>query len=219
MKFLKFFTIFLFFSTLSNAQEKIHFKITKDIKDSLRKEIEIMCVNDQKFRWQIMLGEIDSAKLANLRNLDELAQRQRMVDVMKDRVGITKLQKDSLWVLQTFIDSTNFMRLSGIISNYGFPKKYIEIWKVSTILFHNSPTLMNEDFFKILKEEVSVGNLLGMEYAIMYDRVQNENHKPELYYVNKHYNSTTKTTIIRKPIDLIATNKARKEIGLKKLKE
>ena len=78
---------------------------------------------------------------------------------------------------------------------------------------------MNEGFFKMLKEEVEYGNLSGMEYAIMYDRTQNARHLPELYYVNKHYDSTTKTTIIRKPIDLIATNIARKEIGLKVLKE
>jgi len=110
------------------------------------------------------------------------------------------------------------MKLSGVIKNYGFPKKYCETYKITAILQHNSYR-SDEGFLGLLKGEVKNGNMPGMEYAALYDRIQNYHKQPELYYVNKRYDYERKTPATGTPIDLEATNKARKEIGLKRWKE
>ncbi len=207
----------LLFSFASVAQQTGHLPVTKTIKDSLKKELQAMGVEDQRYRWQLMYGELDPQKLAELRSQPTDSQNRRMSNVMKGRVGITRAQKDSLWAYQGAIDSANFIRLSGIIKKYGFPKKYIDEWKVATILLHNSP-LMSDDFFMVLKGEVLAGNLSAMEYAKMHDRVRSDRHLPQLYCVSEQWDTVTKTAKIATPINPEATNKARKEIGLKKWK-
>ena len=142
-----------------------------------------------------------------------------MKDVMDGKVGISEHIKDSLWHIQAAIDSSNFIKMQGLIYTYGYPKKYIEAYKVSTIFLHASPRWMTMDFFKTLKEEVMNGNMPGLEYAEIYDRQQIDKKLPELYYVGKHFDSKTNTFAIAKPFDIEATNKAREEIGLKKLKD
>lgn len=97
-----------------------HIKLNKKQKDSLKAELGVMLTNDQEYRWMVMLGETDSAKLNELRKLGESARYQRMLDVQK-KVGLTKAVKDSLEQLMAAIDTANFSKLSAIIKKYGFP--------------------------------------------------------------------------------------------------
>ncbi len=196
-----------------------HTPLTKALKDSLRNEIEAMLKNDQKYRWMIQFGETDENKLAELRKMSEADQFQRMKAVQDDKVGIAKKAKDSLWQMQAAIDSSNFVKMKGIIYTYGYPKKYMEAYKVSVIFIHARPQWMTADFFRVLKEEVMNGNMPAFEYAAIYDRMQIENKLPELYYVSEHYDAKTGKSAIGKPLNMEATNKAREEIGLKKWKD
>ncbi|MBC7553936.1 MAG: hypothetical protein H7257_08155 [Taibaiella sp.] len=204
-------------SSITFAQSTKHITPNKQQNDSLKKEIETMCESDQKYRWMMMLGELDEQKIMDFRNGDQNLMNLRITDVMKNKTGLSQWQKDSIGHLQDKIDSLNFLTLSGIINRYGFPQ-CVKAWKVSTILLHASPTLMNDDFFKMLMEEVKNGNLPGYEYAAMYDKMRTAKKLPELYYVNEHFDQATKTSHILTPIDINATNIARKEIGLKKIK-
>ena len=206
------------YSINASAQNAAHTPLTKALKDSLRNKIETMLANDQKYRWMIMFGETDENKLAELRKRNEADQFKRMKDVRDNKVGISQYAKDSLWQLQGALDSANFIAMAGIIYKYGYPKKYIEAYKVSAIFLHASIHLMTPDFFKTLKEEVLNGNMPGMEYATIYDKQQVNNKLPELYYVLEHFDTKTNTSAIGHPKDLEATNKAREEVGLKKLK-
>ena len=209
----------LLFTTINTfAQNAKHVLLTKALKDSLKNEVEIMLANDQKYSWMIMFGETDDNKLAELRKTNEADQFKRMKDVRDNKVGISQSAKDSLWQLQGALDSANFIEMAGIMYKYGYPKKYIEAFKVSVIFLHASLHLMTPDFFKKLKEEVLDGNMPAMEYATIYDKQQVNNKLPELYYVLEHFDTKTNTSAIGKPKDLEATNKAREEIGLKKLK-
>ncbi|MFI5195454.1 MAG: hypothetical protein ACHQD8_00055 [Chitinophagales bacterium] len=200
------------------GQNQEHIPLTKHLKDSLRKEVETMLVNDQKYRWMLMFGELDEKKLAEMRKLPEGDQWKRMKQVQDNKVGISEHQKDSLWQLQGAIDSVNFIKMSGIVRRYGFPKKYVEVYKASAIFLHSPVQFLTDDFFKVLMQEVKNNNMPGLEYATIYDKAQLNNKLPELYYVCEHYDPTTKTSHIRQPKDLEATNRAREEIGLKKIK-
>lgn len=113
--------LLLLVSTFSFAQKVTYPGLTRHQKDSLKKEIKAMMAEDQKYRWMVMLGEMDSAKLAALRKMPEKDQWQRMKDVQMNRVGISELKRISLDDLQQYIDTTNMRKIIAIINNYGFP--------------------------------------------------------------------------------------------------
>ena len=209
--------LFLFFT--AHAQNTVHTPLNKKIKDSLKREIENMVADDQKYRWMIQFGELDERKIAEMKKQEPKEQYRRMKDVLNNKTGISRQQKDSLWQLQSAIDSVNFLKMSGIIRTYGYPGKYVSAGKVSTIFLHTPIDIINENFLNTLMTEVKMGNMPGMEYALIYDRVQQEHKQPELYYVMEYYDAAGKTPGIRHPADVEKTNKAREEMGLKKIGE
>jgi hypothetical protein len=202
----------------SLAQEVKHTRLSKAQKKSLSTELVTMCANDQKYRWMLTFGELDEQKVLAFRKMDEKEQFARMKAVQQNKAGISQLQKDSLWQLQAQIDSLNFISVSEIISNYGYPKKWQDADNVSTILLHSPLRLIDDKFMKMLLQEVKNGKMPGIDYASIYDKIQIERKLPELYYVSEHFDSATKTFAIGKPADLAATNSARAEIGLEKIK-
>lgn len=190
-------------------------RLTRAVKDSIAGAIKTMMAADQRYRWMLMYGETDEQKLKELRALDGPSSMQRMKDVQAGRVGINKEQKDSLWQLQSAIDAANFEAVKAIINKYGYPYKYVDDELVSTIIMHNSAKLTDE-FFELLHKAAVDRKMPGMEYALIYDRTMLERNKPELYYVIEHYDTKTKVSAPRKPVDIETTNKARAEIGLGK---
>lgn len=208
---------FQLLSAASFAQNASHIQLTKRQCDSLKKEIDIMVANDQKYRWMLTYGETDPQKLKEIRAMDEQSKAVRMQQARANKVGISQAKKDSLSRLQSEIDSVNFSKMSGIIYKYGVPE-CLEAYKVSLFFIHCSD-LISDDFLSLLKQEVKDKHYPGLEYATIYDDVQTYRKLPELYYVSEYYNTTTKTSASKVPLDLAATNKARKEIGLKRLKK
>ena len=206
-------------AAIAGAQTTPHPKLTKALKDSLKTEIDAMMVADQKYRWMLQLGEMDDTKLQALKKMSDEDMGKRMRDVMHNKVGISAVQKDSLGQLQSIIDTVNFIKMTAIIYKFGYPKKYVSSYTPTTILGHAANGLVTADLFKVLREEVRNKNMPPYEYAELYDMVQLHNKQPELYYVIEHGNPKSNSSEIWKPKDLEATNKARREIGLKEIKE
>ena len=209
--------LLLFSALTSTAQVTVLQPLSKRQCDSLKKEIDIMVANDQKYRWMLMYGETDEQKLKEIRVLDRQAKSVRMLEAHANKVGISQTLKDSLWILQVRIDSVNFMKVSGILYKYGVPKG-VAPGNISLIIDH-TPSLITDDLLAVLKQEVEDKHFPGLEYAIVYDGLQVYRKLPELYHVTNYYNAITKTAAISTPENIEATNKARKEIGLKRLKK
>lgn len=176
-----------------------------------------MVVNDQKYRWMIQFDELDAHRLDSFRKLDEHAKFKRMSSVAKDKSPATLHTRDSLSSLQYMLDSVNFAKIHNVIYKYGYPKKYVESYKISVILNHNA-NFVTDDFLRLLLQEVKNGNMPAGEYANMYDAQQTVWKHPKLYYGAAEYDAATNTFNDEKPNDLNATNKARQELGLKKIK-
>ncbi len=204
-------TVSLVTAFAASAQQ--HRPLNKARKDSIRHEITRMIADDQRYRWMIMFGELDDTRIAAMRQWDETAQWKRIKDAMKDRVGISRAQKDSLEQLQDRIDSANIVALTGIIRTYGYPKKYVQDGDVALMLLHTPLSLIDSNFFPMLMAEVKNGNMPGIEYAEVFDKIQLVRRQPELYFVMEHKDKPTS------PADLDATNNARKELGLPPLKK
>lgn len=197
-------SVLLLLSLCSHAQRLVR-KPSGFQKDSLKQEVDAMLTDDQKFRWMIMFGTLDDKEISVYKALDNSAKMKRITDARQNIVGISQTQKDSIGKLQAAIDSINFIKVYGIIKEFGFPYKYIPSYRITTILLHASPRWTTPDFFSLLLDEVKAERLEAIEYARVYDRMQLEKKLDQLYF---EYNPGT-------PKNIDETNRARKEIGLK----
>ncbi len=195
-----------------------HKHLTQQLKDSLKTEIERMLSEDQKYRWMLEYAEVDDKKIDSIKKLDDSCRLRVIYDVQKHHKFLPLRIVDSIEKLQEKIDSINLKKLSGIIKTYGFPHKYVPIYYGIIILNHVDVGLVTDEFIELLRQEVRCGNLTPIEFANFYDRLQLGKKLPELYYVLEHYNPITQKTELHTPKDIDATNKARADIGLKKIK-
>ena len=186
-------------------------RLSNASKDSIVKIMDVMSEDDQKHRWQIMLGEFDSIKLDSLKNLPSEIRMERILEVQKDKVGFGKLVKDSLWALQNKLDSLNEVRFIKVIQVYGYPSfRRIGSKNASILLTHLTDKIRFNRYHDLLKMELEKGNLPPSEYASWYDRCQLTMKNQQLYgEYDKIYPCVENLTL---------TNYERKKIGLKKLK-
>ncbi len=207
------FAILFNLSLYANSQTRL----TKYIKDSLALVINKLYLDDQKYRWIVMLGEENPYKLDSLKDLNQQDLNKRIIAAMENKAGLLQEKKDSIWRKQLIIDTTNTILLKNIINKYGYPDFYKEPIEISTILLHSPYLFLDSAFFEKLKRGGVSKKIGAYDYALIYDKICLKKGNPERYFVIEHYDSITNQTHIQKPIDLELTNKARKEIGLKKL--
>jgi len=186
-------------------------KLTSLQKDSIKQVMDNIGKEDQKYRWQLMLGELDSTKLDSLKKLPDQIKFDRMRKVMKNELGFNKSTKDSIWHLQNEIDSLNNLKFLSVIEKYGYPSfKRTGSTTSSTLILH----LVSESNFKnlesLFKTELNKKNLPAVEYAKWFDRCQIVMNKKQLYgEYDQQYPCVE---------NISNTNTEREKIGLKKLK-
>jgi hypothetical protein len=143
-----------------------------------------------------------------LKSMDENDQLYR-----KLMASSPEMNNDSIWNLQTYLDSINKVRFVEITKLYGYPSRKNIGHEASIGLILHFRT--EEDFIdlkELFKSELEKGNMLAEYYALWYDRCLSYMNKP-IYYGQGHY-------INKKEFcgdELITLNIHRKEIGLKPL--
>lgn len=200
-------------SLCANSQTEL----TIHIKDSLKYTINKLYQDDQKYRWVVMLGEENIHKLDSLKKLPSQELKKRIIAAMENKIGLSQEKKDSIWRKQLIIDTINTISLKSIINKYGYPDFYNEPFEISTILLHSPDSFLDSIFLEKLKMEVIKKKMGAYDYALVYDKACSKKEGAERYYVIEHYDSITNQNHIHIPTDIERTNKARKEIGLKKL--
>lgn len=186
-------------------------KLTKHQIDSIKLTLDKMGESDQKYRWQLMLGELDPTKLDSLKKLPDNLMWDRINNVTSNKIGFGRQIADSIWKLQNEIDSLNRLKFVEIVLKYGYPSfkrtgssasGYITIHLVGEKEFNNLLT--------IFKNELLKGNMPATEYAAWHDRCQIFMNKKQFYgEYDQKYPCVA---------DLNNSNIERKKIGLKKLK-
>lgn len=86
---------------------------------------------------------------------------------------------------------------------------------LSTIIMHLDYNFYNENLKELFLKELQNGNLYPLDYAMMLDRMNN-NSKNKEKMLNYIYLGTYDSRIVK---DTLATNEARKLIGLPKIKK
>lgn len=187
-------------------------KLTKFQRDSLKSALGQMEKDDQKYRWQLMLGELDSLKLDSLKKLPRDIMWERIDNAMSYKIGFGKSVSDSLSKLQNILDSLNYLKFVKIINKYGYPSyKRTGSSAGGLLTIHTVGRKEFEDLLPTFQRELYNGNMPAIEFAAWYDRCQLFMNKKQLYgEYDRQYPCMD---------DLEMTNIERKKIGLKTLKK
>lgn len=155
-----------------------------------------------------------SARLAEVAISDQ-AQRMYMRTVSEEH-GWESPQMDSLWVLQSHSDSVNTEYITQLIDEMGYPGKSIVGDEASTafMVIQHADLEVQEKYLPVLREAANAGELRWSSVALLIDRVEMRNDRPQIYgsqvkrdqETGEHY-----FTLIKEPhkIDSI-----RAEVGL-----
>ncbi|MEL6659523.1 MAG: DUF6624 domain-containing protein [Bacteroidota bacterium] len=122
-----------------------------------------------------------AAKLAEVGQLDQ-AQRRYMGEV-SEKYGWESPQMDSLWAIQNHSDSVNTLYITGLIDKMGYPGKSIVGDEASTafLVIQHASLEVQEKYLPILKAAAEEGELNWSSLALLIDRVEMRNDRPQIY--------------------------------------
>ena len=187
-------------------------KLDKSTRILLKSKMDSISVDDQKYRLQLMLGELDKHKLDSLNKLPFNAFWDRVNKVGRKEVGFSRQISDSLWNIQNRLDSLNANKFIEIINKYGYPSyKRTKSYTSSTISLHLIGKLYFDRLLPLFTSEQQKGNMPSDEFARWFDRNNLVSGKKQLF---GEYNSKYPCVD-----NIIETNSERKKIGLKPLKK
>jgi len=218
----------LSFTSLSAQEIKLKKEITDNEIAFIQEIFKNINISDQKYRSYLMYETMDEAILHTTDSLmNKVGIKEGMKYVRSLNLSLSKEVKDSLNQLQNQIDLQNHMTLRGILETYGFiPESIIkEKNYVQKVMLLHPPSEWDvrefqQDYSKLLIEEVKIGRMPAKAYASFYDnmlcKILDE---PQLYGTNLQFDPKSGKTLPPIISSLATANEARKAIGLPILKE
>jgi hypothetical protein len=149
--------VFSWFSVITLIAQSLisQESININIKNKLKEEIIQMGKKDQQYRWQLMFGEKDEAKIDSLLKLPDSTKFNIIGRMGTKNYGLSKSQYDSILAMQSENDSNNIKRLIEIFEQYGWPGYKLVGGEAtgitSTILLHMPPHFQLELYPKLKK--------------------------------------------------------------------
>jgi len=157
----------------------------------------------------------------DLERIFESDQSLRMiVDSVEQKYGFESEETQAIWQKIHENDSINLIKVDSIISKYGWLGADKIGEKGNTALFlviQHSDLKTQEKYLPIMKDAVKRGNANGSELALLIDRIEMFNGRPQVYGSQIQYIDGKYT--IYKIIDEKNVNKRRAEVGLQPLEE
>ncbi|MEL7222134.1 MAG: DUF6624 domain-containing protein [Bacteroidota bacterium] len=122
-----------------------------------------------------------AAKLAEVGRLDQ-EQRQQMRAVSEEH-GWESPQMDSLWKIQSYSDSINTIYITGLIDEMGYPGRSIVGNEASTafLVIQHADLAIQEKYLPILREAADAGEMRWSSLALLIDRIEVRNERPQIY--------------------------------------
>lgn len=110
-------------------------------------------------------------------------QRSFMRD-FSDKYGWDSPQMDSLWVIQSFSDSVNTVRVKEMIKAYGYPGKSLVGSRLASTCFlviQHADKETQREYLPILKSAADAGELKWRSLALLIDRVNLGKGEDQIY--------------------------------------
>ena len=194
--------LLLFLSFQSFSQKRL----TRKEKKKITYLLDSLCAEDQKYRIPILYGTMDIHKIDSMQKLD----RTERIKIYKHSAKSDSLKsfRDSLFNLMSQNDPSHFKFAIQLIDSIGFPSFYKHEFRFLLVLEHSIPD--NPTYLDTLKQLMFEKKVSPWDYSMIYDRYRHITGEKLVYYTRKKYKGM--------PCNVCCeANKARKEIGIKKM--
>lgn len=165
--------------------------------------------------------DIDYAKaLWNMLALDQAYFQD--VNLAGRKIGFQSTVVRAIWKLKSMINEKNQMELEELIAKKGWPKKSEVGGQAASAAFfiiQHSDLKKQLKYLPILKKRCEENEAKWENYALMYDRVQTSQNKPQRYGSQVKYIEKTNSFELFPLEDEAKVNEWRKEIGLQPLED
>lgn len=173
----------------------------------------ISCQNVEKQTNKQLISQLDTIFH------DDQSYRQ-IADSIEQKFGENSKEATQLWQTIHDKDSINLIKISAIIDKYGWAGPDVLGKNGSNTIFlviqHND-LKSQEKFLPIMKEAVKKGNAAGSDLALLVDRIEMFNGRPQIY--GSQIQMKDGRYAIYPILDEKNVNKRRAEVGLNPLEE
>jgi len=182
-------------------------------------------------RWQPLLDmvkankeklevNLDKALVAQLDSIHTEDQKYRMqIDEIDKKYGWESKEMKALWKIINEKDSINLIKVKFILDKYGWMGPDVVGQTGSSTLFlviQHSDLKTQEKYLPMMKEAVQNKKASPSQLALLVDRIEMGNGRPQIYGSQLNTDKNGKTTLY-KIIDEPNVNKRRSEVGLQPL--
>jgi hypothetical protein len=165
--------------------------------------------------------DVDYAKkLWKIQALDQAYYREMLI--IEKKINPNSFVNSAIWDLKEPINKQNIKDLEELIEQKGWPKKS-RVGTTATgsafLVIQHSTTELQKKYLPIIKQLCEENEAEWSNYALMYDRIQTSDNKPQRYGSQLHYNEKTKSYELFPLEDENKVDEWRKEVGLGTLAE
>ena len=216
MKTQLFVLISLIFFSCNNAAPKKAEKPTAQTYAQIKKQLETIYYLDQAFRIKMEELEQQTQHYSNIL-LHPLGKTTK-----QDSVNLKKAADDLTAVFKNMekYDDINLVKVKTIIDTYGWLGTDVIGKRGAMTLFlvvQHSDLTTQEKYLPLMKEAVKNKKANPADLALLIDRVEVGNKRPQIY--GSQINASSGICTIEPIIDEINVNKRRKAVGLEPLEE
>ncbi len=189
--------------------------------ESYRASLDQLDTLDQLLRSAISWETVDTEELAELNALDNEANMLEYTRRATEGIELDPNLDTYLRAKQNIIDQTVSIMLMDLIEEFGWPTEETagEGFPSPVPILIHMPMEEMERILPILRKEVLAGRMPPSPYAMIYDRKQQHDAKPQLYGKSIAFDMKTQSTLPPAIVDIETTNRARAEIGMEPLTE
>jgi len=139
------------------------------------------------------------------------------IDIAEKKIGMKSTVVIALWDLKDRINKQNQIELEQLIESKGWPKK-TEVGEQAAsaafLIIQHSDNEKQKKYLPVIKKLCEQNEADWQSYALMYDRIQVYDNKPQKYGSQITYNDQTKKYELLPLEDETKVDEWRKEIGL-----
>jgi len=144
------------------------------------------------------------------------------IDIAEKKIGMNSTVVISLWDLKEKINKQNQIELEQLIEAKGWPK-ISEVGGMAAgaafLIIQHSDNEKQKIYLPVIKKLCEQKEADWQSYALMYDRIQTNDNKPQKYGSQVKYNEQTKKYELFPLEDEAKVDEWRKEVGLGSLSE
>ena len=159
-------------------------------------------------------------KLWKMQALDQAYMSD--LDIVEKKIGKNSSVTIALWDLKDNINKQNQIELETLIATKGWPKKS-EVGGTASgaafLIIQHSDNEKQKKYLPVIKKLCEEKEAAWQSYALMYDRIQISDNKPQKYGSQVKYNDQTKKYELYPLEDEEKIDEWRKEVGLGPLSE